>query len=296
MLYETPVVFISQGAPLVGRLVRNTESLTERQPAIVVTGSWLTVKEQMPLLYARRLAERGFTTFAFDFTGFGASGGGLRQAEIPSRKIKDIDAVARFVKTLGVIRPDRIGHLAVCASAQYVLAAVAAGAPIDSLVSVAGWFHDPATVAPLYGGEEQVRRRIQLAVAAVEHYAATGEVLTVPAYRPGDDNAGMSLELDYYGNPQRGAIPSWKNEMAVMSWWHWLTFDGLKAAPSVSVPVQFVHGDGCMLPGNVKAIASRLKGESSLLWMGGFQVDFYDQPHLVAPAVEAAVRHFTKTL
>jgi hypothetical protein len=35
---------------------RNTDSLEEPQPAVMVTGSWLTVKEQMPEIYARRLA------------------------------------------------------------------------------------------------------------------------------------------------------------------------------------------------------------------------------------------------
>jgi uncharacterized protein len=34
-------------------------------------GSWLTVKEQIATTYARRLAERGYTGFVFDFSGFG---------------------------------------------------------------------------------------------------------------------------------------------------------------------------------------------------------------------------------
>jgi hypothetical protein len=47
MIYEHPIVFHSQGVPLVGRVLRNTDSLTDRQRAVVVMGSWLTVKEQM---------------------------------------------------------------------------------------------------------------------------------------------------------------------------------------------------------------------------------------------------------
>ncbi len=34
-----------------------------------------------------------------------------------------------------------------------------------------------------------------------------------------------SIELDYYANPRRGAVPEWKNEMAERSWLFWLTFD-----------------------------------------------------------------------
>ena len=46
--------------------------------------------------------------------------------------------------------------LAICASAQYVLRAVAQGVPVKSWVSVAGWYHDPVSVAPFYGGDAGV--------------------------------------------------------------------------------------------------------------------------------------------
>ena len=40
----------------------------------------------------------------------------------------------------------------------------------------------------------------------------------------------------------------------------------------------------------------RPAGSSELVWTAGDQVDFYDRPELVTPAVEAADRHFRKTL
>ncbi|HEY8461473.1 MAG TPA: hypothetical protein VIM99_13880 [Blastocatellia bacterium] len=76
MLIEMPYAFTSAGVPLVGRFFRNTEELDQRQPALIITGSWLTVKEQMADVYARRLADKGYTTFVFDFAGFGESRGG----------------------------------------------------------------------------------------------------------------------------------------------------------------------------------------------------------------------------
>src|SRR5215510_8312946 len=255
MVNSYPVLFFSNGVPLVGRFYRNTKNWFTRQPAVIVTGSWLTVKEQMPAVYAERLAERGYTTFTFDFAGFGESGGVPAQAEIPARKIGDILAAANFVSTTSFVKPGAIGHLAICASAQYTLAALAAGAPIRSFVSVAGWYHDTVSVAQFYGGEEGVKNFFDHATAATEKFAHTGEVETVPAYKPGDELAGMFFELDYYGNPKRGAVPSWKNEMATLSWFHWLTFDGLQAAPRVNTPTLFVHGDGCVFPDHVKRVS-----------------------------------------
>jgi uncharacterized protein len=121
-------------------------------------------------------------------------------------------------------------------------------------------------------------------------------VRTVPAYENGNDRAGMFFELDYYASPGRGAVPAWTNAMAEFSWLYWLTFDGLSAAPGVSVPALFVHSDDCVLPGNVKAVRDRLTGPSELVWARGSQTDFYDQPDQVSLAVDAADRHFRRTL
>jgi uncharacterized protein len=292
----SPYLLFDSDVRLSARIYRATDDPFERQPAVLVTGSWLTVKEQMADHYARALAERGYTAITFDFAGWGQSGGDPRQAEIPARKIADINAAARQVSTLSFVRPGAVGYLAICASAQYALAAMADGAPIGSFASVAGWFHDTASVAPFYGGAEGVALRLARARAALDEYLATGEVRTVPAYENGNDRAGMFFELDYYAGPGRGAVPAWTNAMAEFSWLYWLTFDGLSAAPRVSVPALFVHSDDCVLPGNVKVVRDRLTGPSELVWAHGSQTDFYDQPDQVSLAVDAADRHFRRTL
>jgi uncharacterized protein len=86
-MIETPVIFPSGSVMLSGLFVRNTPDFATRQFGVSVTGSWLTVKEQMAMTYARRLAARGYAAFVFDFAGFGQSQGEPRQAEIPTRKI-----------------------------------------------------------------------------------------------------------------------------------------------------------------------------------------------------------------
>ena len=138
-VFEFPMVFPADGASLVGRVYRNVDELVTPQPAVVVTGSWLTVKEQMARTYALRLAEQGITAFTFDFTGFGQSGGAPRQLELPARKIADIAAAADFLSTMSFVREGGVGHVGICASAQYALAAIARGARIRSFVSIAGW-------------------------------------------------------------------------------------------------------------------------------------------------------------
>ncbi|MBA3295148.1 MAG: lysophospholipase [Geodermatophilaceae bacterium] len=286
--------FVPDGdVPLAVRIHRPPGAGTNRQPAVVVMGSWLTVKEQMADTYAAALAEQGFTAVTFDFAGFGASGGVLRQAEIPVRKIRNLAAVVDFMRTLSVVDPGKLGVLAVCASAQYALGALARGLPVGSFVSVAGWFHDLATVAPFYGGGDGVAERLRRSTIASRTFAESGDLSLVPAYGPGDDTAGMSMEMDYYASPERGNVPQWRNEMSEMSWAHWLQYDAFAAAEGVRVPSLFVHSDDAVLPDNVRRLADELGELATVSWTDGAQTDFYDQRQQVDHAITAAVNHFT---
>jgi fermentation-respiration switch protein FrsA (DUF1100 family) len=279
------------GGALAARIFRDVEDLATPRPTVVVTGSWLTVKEQMPDLYAARLAGAGFTAVTFDFSGFGASAGEPSHAELPERKIDEIAAVARALPSLSFVSGDAVGHLGVCASAQYTLKALQRSAPIVAFVGVAGWFHDAATVAPMYGDAVGVAQRLERAQRALGEFQRDGTVRTVPAYADGDERAGMFVPLPYYGEPGRGAVPTWRNEMAELSWLYWLTFDGLSGAADVTTPTLFVHSDDCVLPDNVRTVAAAMPS-AELKWGEGSQIDFYDQPAQVDFAVAAAAEHF----
>jgi uncharacterized protein len=296
MLTTIDIVFHSNGVPLAGRFFRNTDDLATRRSCLIVTGSWLTVKEQMATTYARKLADMGFNTFVFDFSGFGASGGEPRQAEMPARKIADIISAAEFLRTFSFVDAQRIGHLAICASAQYALAALAAGAPIAAFASVAGWYHDAASIAGFYGGANGVSMRIARAEKAITAYLKDGTTITAPAYADGDDRAGMFFTLPYYARADRGAIPEWKNAMAEMTWLYWLSFDGLAAAERVPTPTLLFHSDDCALPAHVRLVHERLKGPRQLVWSTGAQVDFYDLPDHVERALAVVGPWFNKTL
>jgi uncharacterized protein len=291
MAFEFDYVFFTASGALAARIYRDVDDLVTRRPAVLVTGSWLTVKEQMPRRYALALADEGFTAVTFDFSGFGASHGSPRQAELPSRKVGEITAVAEILDTLSFVQPGGIGYLGVCASAQYGLRALARGAPVAAFASVAGWFHDTATVAAFYGGQAGLTMRFDRARQALAAFQDSAEVRVVPAFGEGNDRAGMFVPMDYYALAARGAVPQWRNEMAELSWLYWLTFDGLSVAEEVSTPTVFVHSDDCALPGNVRALAGRMP-HAELVWGEGSQTDFYDQPGQVAFAVRAAARHF----
>jgi uncharacterized protein len=93
------VTFQSEGETLVGNLYLPANYKSgDKLPTVIVTGAWMTIKEQMPGVYAQKLADRGFAALAFDFRSWGESGGKLRSFESPTVKIADIEnAISFFV-------------------------------------------------------------------------------------------------------------------------------------------------------------------------------------------------------
>src|SRR4051812_31115876 len=57
-----------------------------RYKAVVVEGSFSSVKEQMPETYAQKFAAEGFVALAFDYSHYGESEGTPRQVESPGDK------------------------------------------------------------------------------------------------------------------------------------------------------------------------------------------------------------------
>jgi uncharacterized protein len=70
-------------------------------PALVSTGPFTGVKEQVAGLYAQQLAERGFVTFAFDHRNFGASGVIAANTKTAPGKPADLSAAPELAKPAG---------------------------------------------------------------------------------------------------------------------------------------------------------------------------------------------------
>ncbi|MBV7328469.1 alpha/beta fold hydrolase [Chloroflexi bacterium TSY] len=248
------VQFESEGLTLTGALYYPENFETgQRYPAIVVSGSWTTVKEQMAGLYAGKLAQAGFITLAFDFRNFGESEGEPRFYENPAMKVVDIRNAVTYLNSLPEVESERIGAFGVCAGAGYTLVAAAQDERIRSVVTTASWLHDAEAVKLFYGGEEGVNAKIAAAQAAKRNYAENGVIDYIPAISTTDESAAMFGPYDYYLNPERGAIPEWSaDKFAVMTWEDWLTFDPTTSAKDVTVPTLMIHSDGAVLPDYAK--------------------------------------------
>jgi len=289
-----PVTFDVEGVPIVGELfLPAAYRAGNRLPGVVCAGTWTSVRQQMTDRYARKLAAEGLAALSFDFRSYGQSGGEPRQIESAAKKIQDLLAATAFLRGREEVDGDRVGGLAVCASAMYMAHAIADGAPLRAWATSAAWIHDPSTVGLIYGGEDGVRRRIEASREARAGFERTGEVRYVPAESPDDPEAAM-VGVPFYEDPTRGAIPEWTNRFAVMQWEEWLTLDGIAPASRIAVPTMLVHSDGAALPENVRRFHAALAGPKGLTWLEGEHTQFYDTEPFVTYAARAAAG-FLKT-
>jgi len=295
------VTFNSEGANLVGNLYLPPNfDESKKYPAIVVSGSWTTVKEQMAGLYAEKLANEGFITFAFDFRNFGESEGEPRFYESPELKKTDVKNAVSFLETQSTINNDKIGAFGVCAGAMYTLMAASEDDRIKSVVTTASWLHDAEAVKLFYGGEKGVNEKLAAARKAKKNYAENGEVEYIPTISTEDSTAAMYGPYDYYLNPERGAISEWSHDkFAVMSWEDWLTADPMTTANNLQKPTLMIHSDGAVLPQYTKNYFENIATDDKKLhWMETdlespyHQFSYYDQDNEVNESVNQASKWF----
>ncbi|CAM1343452.1 alpha/beta hydrolase [Tenacibaculum amylolyticum] len=297
--------FKSEGLNLVGNLYypENYEE-GKTYPAIVCSGSWTTVKEQMAGLYASRIAKNGFITLAFDFRNYGESEGVPRSWENPQMKIQDIKNAVAYLQSLPEVASDKIGAFGVCAGSMYTLMAASEDIAIKAVATTASWLHDGEAVKLFYGGEEGVQGKIKQAQEAKKKYAETGEFTYIKTISTTDETAAMFGEYDYYLNPERGAIKEWSaDQFAVATWEDWLKLNPFPSAAKLNKPLLMIHSDGCVLPDYTKKYFNEVTSENKeLVWVDTemaspmHQFAFYDQEEEVTLAVDKTSTFFQEAL
>ncbi|PPK97206.1 hypothetical protein CLV92_10421 [Kineococcus xinjiangensis] len=259
-------------------------------PAIVLTGPFTGVKEQVTGHYAQGLAAAGFVTLAFDHRNFGASEGEPRQHEDSAGKLADLRAATSWLAAHELVDPDRIGCVGICLGGGYALRHSAFDPRIRALAVVAAAFNDPRAMQEGMGAQ-QYRGMMASFAAAKQEQFTTGRVDYLPAVsgEPGGEAAmGGAEPFAYYGTA-RSASPGWENRVTRLSIRELLTFDAAVGADFLGpTPALVVHGrrDEYCSPAAAEAIHARLTGPRELVWLDTTNhIDLYDQAQYVDPAV-----------
>jgi uncharacterized protein len=288
---KTRFTFQNEGETLVGNLFLPEQS--EPIGVVIAVGPLTSVKEQAPGTYAKAMAERGFAALAFDYRFFGESGGSPRQFENPDANIADIRSAATALQADPRLSGLPTFGLGICFGAGPMVRAVAEDSRFAAFAGVAGVYTDRAKSKAAMGtayGEKVERGR-----AAERAWHETGEAETIPAVSPDGGDVAMPLReaYEFYGTP-RGQVPNYTNGYAVQSLAYSLPFDARGAADAIEVPVLIVHSEKALAPDLARAFYAAVQSPKQELWLESQgQIDFYDDPRLIAPAADA-VAEFTR--
>jgi uncharacterized protein len=104
-------------------------------PALVLSGPFGAVKEQVAGLYAQTLAERGFVTLAFDPSFTGESGGAVRNVASAEFFTEDFSAAVDYVGLLPNVDRERIGAIGICGLSGMALTAASGDSRIKAVAT-----------------------------------------------------------------------------------------------------------------------------------------------------------------
>jgi hypothetical protein len=296
------VAFTSEGLKLVGDLRVPEDSPFAADgtlPALTLTGPLSGVKDQVVGNYAEKLAEAGFVTLAFDHRNFGDSEGQPRQHEDSAGKLADLRDAVGYLASRPEVDPDRIAVVGVCLGGGYAVRAGAFDPRVRAIAGVGGAYNSPHRLKAAVGADGY-RGLLAKALENLERERNSGELAYVPtvatdgpALMPGQE------PFDYYGT-ERSRSAVWQNRMTVDSRYQLLTLDTVSAAELLDeTPFLVVHGtvDEYCTPAGAQAVYDRASGPKQLEWIETpNHIDIYDDPELVAAAVERVARFLGEQL
>jgi fermentation-respiration switch protein FrsA (DUF1100 family) len=272
-------------------------------PAVIVSHPGGGVKEQTAGTYAKKLAEQGFVTIAYDASYQGESGGLPRQTENPSVRTEDVSAVLDHLTTLPYVDAGRIGAMGICAGAGYTANAAINDPRIKAVGTVSavnigqmfrnGWDNNvkDADASPL----------IKMGADARTADAKGGEPARFPL-APMNEKDAPNEELrqawEYYHTP-RAQYPTSPGYMTTRSLDQIIPYDAYsKAEAFLTQPLQVIAGSEAgskwMSDDLFKRAAS--KDKNFHVVEGSNHMQLYDGEAQVAEAIGVLGPFFKKNL
>lgn len=272
-------------------------------PAIVVSHPGGGVKEQTAGTYAKKLAEQGFITIAYDASYQGESGGEPRQLENPYIRTEDVSAAIDYLTTLPYVDKERIGAMGICAGAGYTANAAIQDRRIKAIGTVSA-----VNIGSMFrnGWENKVKSIDALPYVEAGSNARTADasgapVATMPL-APLTEKDAPNEELrqawEYYHTP-RAEYPTAPGFATLRSLNQIITYDAYHMADVyLTQPIQIVAGSkaGSKWMSDDLFDRAASKDKSFHIVEGANHMDLYDGEKFVEEAVSVLAPFFTAKL
>lgn len=272
-------------------------------PAVVVSHPGGGVKEQTAGLYARKLAEHGFITIAYDASYQGASTGLPRQLENPYVRTEDVSAVIDYLTTLPYVDNNRIGAMGICAGAGYT-----ANAAINDRRIKAVGMVSAVNIGQMFrnGWENNVKDAdaipyIQAGTDARTSDASGAEIATIPLAPLREEDAPneeLREAWEYYHTP-RAEHPNAPGFATARSLTQIITYDAYnKAEAFFTQPLLAIAGSVAGSKWMSEDLINRAASTDKQLYVvvGANHMSLYDKLNFVDEAVQVLNTFFTAQL
>lgn len=288
----------------ISAVINFPEGFNENQKysTIVVSHPGGGVKEQTSGLYAKKLAEQGFVTIAYDASYQGESTGEPRQLENPHIRTEDVSAVIDYLTTLPYVDTEKIGAMGICAGGGYT----ANAAINDHRIKAVGMV-SAVNIGQMFrnGWENNVKDAdaipYLLAGANARTAEAKGESQTMPL-APMKEEDAPNEELreawEYYHTKrcQYPTAPGWTTLRSLMQI---ITYDAYhKAEAFFTQPLLAVVGSDAGSAWMSEDLINRAASTSKEKYVvkGANHMSLYDIENFVNEAVEQLGNFFKKNL
>ena len=264
-----------------------------KSAAIIVGHPMGAVKEQSSMLYATKLAEKGFVTLAIDLSFWGESAGKPRNAVAPDIYAEDFSAAVDFLGTQAFVDRQRIGVLGICGSGSFVISAAKIDPRLKAVATVSMYDMGAVSRNGLNHSQTLAQRKQIIEQAAQQRYVefTGGETKYIGGTVHKIDENSNAIErefYDFYRTPRgeftpEGQSPKLTTHPTLTSVVKFMNFYPFNDIETISPrPMLFITGDQAHSK-EFSELAYKLAGQPKELVIipGAGHVDLYDRVDLI---------------
>ena len=260
-------------------------SPAKKYAAIIVGHPFGGVKEQTSGLHARKLAEIGYVTLAFDASYYGESGGYPRRMESPEVRVDDFSAAVDFLTNHPAVEADKIGVIGICGGGCYSVSATQIDHRIKALATISMYDMGRARRQGI-GDTQTYQQRMSILdeigrQRTAEYDGAARKDIRALPEKVDENTPKFAIDfLDYYDNPKRGQHPNSTGYYSYTSLAPMMNFFPFAQIETISPrPMLFIVGENAVSKYfSEDAYAKAAEPKELFVVPGATHVDLYDQP------------------
>ena len=279
-------------------------SPAKKYAAIIVGHPFGGVKEQTSGLHARKLAEIGYVTLAFDASYYGESGGYPRRMESPEVRVDDFSAAVDFLTNHPAVEADKIGVIGICGGGCYSVSATQIDHRIKALATISMYDMGRARRQGI-GDTQTYQQRMSILdeigrQRTAEYGGAARKDIRALPEKVDENTPKFAIDfLDYYDNPERGQHPNSTGYYSYTSLAPMMNFFPFTQIETISPrPLLFIVGENAVSKYFTEDAYEKAAEPKELFVVpGATHVDLYDQPEylkITLPKLDTFFKQYLK--